>query len=41
MMGHKTVMNNTKYKKQIVTEHKTDMNITKIQKYKKANTKQT
>ena len=30
-------MNYTKYKKLIMTEHKTDINITKTEKYKKLN----
>ena len=30
-------MNNNKYKKLIMTEQKTDINITKIEKYKKLN----
>ena len=37
MTEHKAFMNITKYKKLIMAEHKTDINIAKTEKYKKPN----
>ena len=37
MRKHKIHINNTKYRKLIMTEHKTDININKVKKYKKLN----